>query len=301
VTPSTDSRQTATDVEAARDPVGDATDERDPGKRYGKAPTGEAEETEKARYIRIFGSMGPRRGTGDGEMTDDDHYDYVAKGSVYASAAATAPRRSLRRKQAVAGVTGALALLTGTYFLTTRLMETSQDSLPEPAALAPLTTAARPAIDGTGISAVPGNLKAPRTTHPAQAAKRTPLPTPSDLAPRVGTPSGTAEERPAGSVTRRVETVRNGTVRISSARFDLTGQSDLRYAADEGDAAGYGVYCTNRVRFDADEPVVEKAGLLLCWRTSDVRSVVTMAVAVQGTPDRQDSVGIIEQEWAALG
>ncbi|BCY13907.1 hypothetical protein L3i22_089950 [Actinoplanes sp. L3-i22] len=229
-------------------------------------------------------------------MTDDDHYDYLAKGSVYASAAATAPRRSLRRKQAVAGVTGALALLAGTYFLTTKLMETSQDTLPEPAALAPLTTAATPGIDGTGISAVPGNLEAPRTTHPAQAAKRAPSPTPSDLTPQAEMPSETA----AGLVTRRVETIKNGTVRISSARFDLTGQSDLLYAADQGDAAGDGVYCTNRVRFGADEPVAEKAGLLLCWRTSDLRSVVTMAVAVQGTPDPRDCVGIIEQEWAAL-
>ncbi|WP_436527530.1 hypothetical protein [Actinoplanes sp. HUAS TT8] len=231
-------------------------------------------------------------------MTDQDQHDRTHTGSVYASAAAVAPRRSHHRRQVVIGVTGALALLAGAYLLTTQVMEADQDTLPEPAALAPLTTAATtPGIDGTGLSAVPGNLRASRTTHPAQAAKRAPSPTPSVLA---SAPSATAAAFPQAMVTRRVETVRNGTVRVSSARFDLTGQSDLLLAADAGHDEGDGVRCTSRVRFAASEPVTDRDGLLLCWRTSDDRSVVTMAVAAQGAPDPQDSILIIDQEWATL-
>ncbi len=237
-------------------------------------------------------------------MTDQEQYDYVQNGSVYASAAATAPHRNLRRKQLVAGMGGALALIAGAYLITTQVMETHQQTLPEPAALAPLTTAATtPGIDGTGVSAVPGNLQASRTTHPAQIAKRAPSPTPAALAGLASAPAPPAQTAagvPQAMVTRRVETVRNGTVRVSSARFDLTGQSDLQLAADPGHAVGDGVYCTNRVRFAADEPVTTRTGLLLCWRTSDDRSVVTMAVAAHGVPDPSDSVDIIEQEWATL-
>lgn len=233
-------------------------------------------------------------------MTDEEQPARTHAGSVYASAAAIAPRRGLRRRQLVAGATGAVAVIAGAYVLTTRLMESDQETLPEPAALAPLTTAATPGIDGTGLYAVPGNLQASRATRPAQTAKRAPSPTPSFLPSVVASPSETAAARLHAMVMRRIETVRNGTVRVSSARFDLTGQSDLTLAADEGHAERDGVRCTNRVRFSPDEPAATRNSLLLCWRTSGDRSVVTMAVAARGRPDPEDSIGIIEQEWAAL-
>ncbi|GIE88758.1 hypothetical protein [Actinoplanes regularis] len=234
-------------------------------------------------------------------MSERDRHDRLHQGQLYVSATVTAQRRrDFRRKLTVAGVTGAVAVLAGAYLLTTRVTETGQEAVPEPAALAPLTTAATPAIDETGRSAVPGNLRASRATRPAQPAKRAPSPTPATLAALsapVGGPSG-PEQR--GIVTRRVETVQNGTVRVSSARFDLTGQNDLPFAADAGYAAGNDVRCTTRVRFSADEPVAAQPNLLLCWRVSDRRSVVTMAVAAHGLPDPRDSVDIIAREWASL-
>ncbi|WP_203742493.1 hypothetical protein [Actinoplanes cyaneus] len=238
----------------------------------------------------------------DGEMTG--HED---QGHLYA----TTPDPGLRRKQVVTLACGALAVVAGAYLITTEVMESSQETLPEPAALAPLTTAATPGIDGTGVSVVPGTLRASRTTHPAKSARRAPSPTPDDLAPDDLAPADLASAVPAAPsamvaaaphamVTRRVETIRDGTVRVSAARFDLSGQSDLRLAGDAGFPAGGGVNCTNRVRLDADDPASARSGLLLCWRTSDDRSVVTMAVVARGSPDARDSVDIIEQEWAAL-
>ncbi len=235
-----------------------------------------------------------------------DH-DGLREGHIYVSAVVTAQRRrDLRRRLAVAGVTGTFAVLAGAYFLTTRVTGAGQDTVPEPAALAPLTTAVTPSTDGTGQSPVPGEFRASRTTRPAQPAKRTPSPTPATLtalsAPVGGPPQ--ASETPGavkhGVVTRRVETVQNGTVRVSSARFDLTGENDLPLAADGGYAAGNDVRCTTRLRFGAGEPVAARAGLLLCWRVSDRRSVVTIAVAAHGMPDPRDSVDIIAREWAAL-
>ncbi|MFI1994347.1 hypothetical protein [Actinoplanes sp. NPDC020271] len=233
----------------------------------------------------------------DGDMTDDEHH-----GHVYASAAATTPGRKVRHTQVVIGVSGALAVLAGAYLITTQVMETSQKTLPEPAALAPLTTPVTPGIDGTGVSPVPGHLRASRTTHPAQIARRAPSPTPDDLGSSlIPAPLETVAAAPHAMVTRRVETLRNGTIRVSSARFDLSGQSDLRLAADAGYPVGDGVHCTSRVRFAADDPAAARDDLLLCWRTSDDRSVVTMAIATQGSPDPRDSVAVIEQEWATLG
>jgi hypothetical protein len=40
--------------------------------------------------------------------------------------------------------------------------------------------------------------------------------------------------------------------------------------------------------------------MLVCWRTSARRSVVTVAVAEQGRPSSGDSVAVIQREWARL-
>ncbi|AEV87585.1 Neuronal acetylcholine receptor subunit alpha-4 [Actinoplanes sp. SE50] len=242
-------------------------------------------------------------------MSDDDRPDRTRGGSVYASEAATAPhRRGLQRRQTAIGIAGAIAVLVGSGFIVTQLMDARQDTLPEPAALAPLTTAATPGMEGTGVSAVPGNLRAPRTTHPAEAAKRAPSPTPMSLpeepgasAPYAPSSMAVAQQGQQAPVIRRVETVHNGTVRISTARADLTGRGDLQLAADTGFAAGDGIRCTNRVRFSPDEPATTREYLLLCWRTSDRRSVITMAVAAHGAPTPADSAKIIIREWDSLG
>ncbi|GIF03679.1 hypothetical protein [Actinoplanes siamensis] len=249
-------------------------------------------------------------------MSDEEQPDRTPEGNVYTSAAAAAPRRrGLRRKRAALGVAGAVLVLAGGYLLTTVLMDDRQETRPEPAVLAPLTTVATPRMDGTGLSAVPGDLRASRTTRPAQAARRSPTPTPAEPAPTRLAPSArpattppetartsaTPEQQAPVPVTRRVEPVRNGTVRVSSARADLTGRGDLLLAADPGNAAGNGVRCTSEVRFSTDEPAAYRPDLLLCWRTSDRRSVVTMAVATRGTPDPGDSVDLIAREWATLG
>jgi hypothetical protein len=44
-----------------------------------------------------------------------------------------------------------------------------------------------------------------------------------------------------------------------------------------------------------------RPNLLLCWRTSDDRSVATVLIDQSGKPSTADSVRIIDREWAKLG
>ncbi|GIF13038.1 hypothetical protein [Actinoplanes teichomyceticus] len=242
----------------------------------------------------------------------DEQPERTPAGSLYTSAAATeSHRRSMRRKQAVVGVTGAAAVLAGAGFLVGQLMESEQETLPEPAALPPLTTAATGGSEGTRRSAVPVTRHAFRTTRPAAPARRTPSPTPEKPAAEIarsaaagGLPlrsaaSATAD-RVRGTVTRRVETFGNQTVRVTSAHTDLSGHPELSLAADRGHPVADGVRCTDRVRPSAGASPGTGDRLLLCWRTSAERSVVTMTVATRGAPDETDSVAIIDREWAAL-
>jgi hypothetical protein len=99
-------------------------------------------------------------------------------------------------------------------------------------------------------------------------------------------------------VTVRNETTADGSnVRVVSARYDLTGQWRLLWAADMGRPVGT-VRCTQNFRTD-ERPVGEiRAGLLLCWRTSAAKSVVAVAT---GRPQAVYAAGVVEREWATLG
>ncbi|WIM94935.1 hypothetical protein ACTOB_006994 [Actinoplanes oblitus] len=249
-------------------------------------------------------------------MSDAEQGETTPEGSLYASAAATtAERRNRRRKQALVGATGLAAVLAGAGFLATQLMQASQPSLPEPAALAPATT--QTPSDAPVTSDVPTQPPASRATKPAQAAKRSPTPTPSVDRAKIeqeiaaarasaaadGVPLKRPLTAPNGvqeATSVRTESTREGSVRITTAHYDLTGHQPLLIAADRGKPVGGGVRCTNKVRFSANAPAVERPSLLLCWRTSSERSVVTMATNPSGEPDPQDSVKIIDREWATL-
>ena len=104
---------------------------------------------------------------------------------------------------------------------------------------------------------------------------------------------------PAGDIVTRTRSTPEGTIRITTARSDLSGLGDRLLAADDGQPAGPG-RCTQNLRLGDDAPARKTPDMLLCWRTSAGRSVVTVAVARSGHPSVARSVAILNQEWAAL-
>ncbi|WP_030438886.1 hypothetical protein [Actinoplanes subtropicus] len=101
------------------------------------------------------------------------------------------------------------------------------------------------------------------------------------------------------AVKERTETTSEGTVRVTTAKGDLTGQRYLRMAADQGEPVGQ-ARCTQRLRFANAAGAQVLPSVLLCWRVSAQRSVVTFTVAKKGRPSPRVSESIINGEWAKL-
>ncbi|MEV6343859.1 hypothetical protein [Actinoplanes sp. NPDC051851] len=249
-------------------------------------------------------------------MTDDEQHGPVPEGRLYASATAitaTSERRNRRRKQALVAVTGAAAVLAGAGFLVTQLMNAEQPTLPEPAALAPLTRdTTAPAVPARAReSGVREVAPTSRGTRRAVPAKRSPIPAPSEsLDPlqalasaaagaEADLPRGKIAQAPgaevaSGPVYQRIVHSGSTTVRLSSARYDLTGHADMMLADDAGEDVGSGVTCTRRLRPGTGGPG------LLCWRTSANRSVVALATDPARDPDLTENIRVVVREWSRL-
>jgi hypothetical protein len=104
----------------------------------------------------------------------------------------------------------------------------------------------------------------------------------------------------SGPVSERTEQRQDGVLRVVTARFDLTGQRELLWPAHGGKPVG-DAECTQTFRFANEGAASTKPNLLLCWRTSPTRSVVTVLVDRSGKPSTAESVKVIDSEWAKLG
>lgn len=234
-------------------------------------------------------------------MANDDQQEPAPQSGLYASAAAATPqRRERRRKQILVGATGAAAVLAGAGFLATQLMSAEQPSLPEPAALAPPVIASASATGQSGASVAPSVTRTSKSPKPAKPVERRPSPTVTRTPDAAKNQSGVAAQA-AGAVSERIEALGNGTIRIVSAPRDLSGERELALAGDKGKPVGDGVRCTSEVRMASGVPASQRPTMLLCWRTSETRSVVTMAVIPKGEAPTAESVDIIGKEWAKLG
>lgn len=242
-------------------------------------------------------------------------------------------RRDNRRRLAVIGTGGMAVILAGGAYFATRLSDSPQ-SPPETTVMAPLgTTASVEPGPGTASNtsdsaqdpaAGPDDLPAKPTSRaqplaaaePGNEAKPAPTePDPDKVRKEIeearakAAADGVKLQRPlkqkttaaVGAVNERTEHTADGSIRVISAKHDLSGQREMRFAGDRGKPAGKGVSCTNRMRFAEGSPVTARPTALLCWRISGKRSVVTMAVAPGGRPSRAASVAVISKEWAALG
>ncbi|MBG0560165.1 hypothetical protein [Actinoplanes aureus] len=248
-------------------------------------------------------------------------------------AAAAPARRGKRRRLALIGTGAAAVVLAGGALLAAQSSD-SQQSLPEPAAMAPLSTATPMAPVSAAVAAA--SLEAVASSAPASPASSAGLVSSASASPapkmEERKQASRSEEKTSAEVRRKIKEARakaaadgvplkrplkqaaageaavsertvqtkNGTIRVTTARDDLTGQRALAIAADKGERVG-SANCTNRIRFSAGVPARERPSLLLCWRTSAQRSVVTMAVTPNGKPKAAESVAIIDKEWAKLG
>jgi hypothetical protein len=90
------------------------------------------------------------------------------------------------------------------------------------------------------------------------------------------------------------------TLRVVTAKGDLTGQRELAWAADEGRVVG-NARCTQNFRLNPGDPAGVRPTMLLCWRVSETKSVFTVAVDLNGKPSEKESVATIEKAWSSLG
>lgn len=90
------------------------------------------------------------------------------------------------------------------------------------------------------------------------------------------------------------------TMKVVSARTDLTGQRELAWIADAGEVVGT-ARCTRKFRIGAKTEPTERPTMLLCWRTSATRSAYTLAVDIDKRPSETVSVEALNKAWEKLG
>jgi hypothetical protein len=222
-----------------------------------------------------------------------------------------------RRNQVVLGAVGLAAVLGGgAYVITAQVMEhRNSTTTSDTGALAPMITPASgtpaetPSADASGAASA---------TASASAAPPSATPAPSrstdvdeqirkarEKAAKDGYPLQraltAAPHAESGPISERSEPRPNGgSLRIITAKFDLSGQRELLWAADHGKPVG-DARCTQNFHFSNTMKPTIRPNLLLCWRTSADRSVATVMVDQRGKPSTAESVQIIDREWAKLG
>jgi hypothetical protein len=90
------------------------------------------------------------------------------------------------------------------------------------------------------------------------------------------------------------------TLHVVYARSYLTGEHELKWAADAGHVVGT-ARCTKNFRIGEYASASVKPTMLLCWRLSEKRSVLTVAVDIDHPPSELASVDKINEVWAQLG
>jgi hypothetical protein len=223
----------------------------------------------------------------------------------------TDPVRRRNRQIAIGAVGLAAVLSTGAYFVTDRLTD-KDTSTTDVRALAPVVASesARPA------SVAPSGGPSPSASlaAPASAAASTMAITPEirkqiDDARKKMAQDGVAVKRPVSAASREVADLtsttegsldKGGIVRMVTARGDLTGQQELAWVAG-GTKKHRGVPCSQTVRFSADAAPQKKANLLICWRTSAKKSVISVVVDPKGHPSSDKAVDALEEKWRSMG
>lgn len=244
-------------------------------------------------------------------------------GSAYSGSRASARtdnRRSIKRrlKKAAVAVVGLGAVGGGAYFATTLLTGNAPGYVSGgPAAMAPVAPTPSPSP-----SASPSRRPADGPSPGPQAGTRNgvrqssrPSPTPSIPDDQVAAAqvSGllAASPQPAksgmgiaaagGPVTVSTETGTDGSaIRVVAARYDLAGRWSPLSPGDFGQAVG-DARCTAKLPAQPGAPASDRPTMLMCWRTSPHKSVVTVAIRAGSRPLAGASVNALDRNWDALG
>ena len=239
-------------------------------------------------------------------------------------------RRVQRRKKIGVGLAGLAAILAGGGYAVSALRSAQQSRIAgDTAAVAPVTSSAsasasvspsgsaRPPSTASVVPAPVSRSPSPRLSAARRSSRPTPTPTPSAsptpvpdadvaaaqvsrllTAPRT-TPSGNGVSAAGGTVVVANESGPDGSaVRVLSARYDLTVGGSLLEAADAGVPVG-AARCTRNLRVAGVRET--RPGVLLCWRASPDKSVVTVATRAGGGPVAATSARIIDRVWQRLG
>jgi hypothetical protein len=229
---------------------------------------------------------------------------------VYYSETARRPRH----RRAVAGIAALAAVLgAGAYVLTTVIVDRNRTATTaEPGVLAPFgTPSPSPSRTPSAEAPSPGPVAGTRAAV-RQSTRPSPTPSPgatpddeiadaqvSRLLQARPTAAASGVAAASGPVTVANEAGADGsTIRVVSARYDLTGRWELLLAADRGRQVGDG-RCTNTFKVGGTAEV--RPTMLLCWRTTAPKSVVTVATVERGTPSPPVSIAAIARAWSALG
>ncbi|GAB2617317.1 hypothetical protein Aab01nite_30560 [Paractinoplanes abujensis] len=233
--------------------------------------------------------------------------------------------RNRHRKLAVAGATGLVVVAGVGAVLLTNSDDTT--ALPRLDAAPPIvvptsepTSAAAPSL--TAAVAVPSaavasadsassrTTKSATPTTPAvdQGTVRKEIETARAKAAREGHPLQRPITAPPPAVLKNadslVEETRDlpdgGTMRIVSARYDLSRQREMLLAADEGKPAG-GARCTQNIRFAQGAKPTMRPNMLLCWRITEDRSVVVLSVSRGADPAQTRTLNALDTTWDRLG
>lgn len=227
----------------------------------------------------------------------DDHGNLRAmtvhgENGVYRSG--TRERRIQRRKQIGVGLAGLTVFGAAGLFVVQAIdLAESTTALELPATARTSSPSLSPSVSPSA-SEVRAKVPVPgKVTRSGARQERSPTPVPSLL------PSSSAVAA-ADLVNRHDVNTAAGTIRVTSAGFDLTGEPELALVGDEGWTVGR-ARCTKTVRTaPGDRPRVVPS-TLVCWRVSPQRSVVTLAVAGRGRLSSGESVAALEREWDRLG
>lgn len=254
--------------------------------------------------------MGPKTGNeglSQMSMADDD--------GVYVSQR----RRVQRRKKALVAVVGLAAVLGGGAYGVT-MWKTAREATiiaGDTGALGPVRTpfSESPSPSPSSRSATPSpsvRSTVARLSGVPQMARPSPTPTPPGQADDAVAAAQVSrllrahrETRPGTLVAASQPiTVANEagpdgtTIRVVSARYDVTARGAMLWAADEGLPIA-NARCTQNLLVNGRAQV--RPGMMLCWRASPGRSVVAVATSKYGRPAAALSAAAIERAWSHLG
>ncbi|MEU8813366.1 hypothetical protein [Actinoplanes sp. NPDC048796] len=245
--------------------------------------------------------------------------DMVEDDGVYHSEQRRLRRRVQRRKKFAVGVAGLAALVAGAGYGVSA-WQTARESTfvadaPGPVVTSTSRSSPKPAVVPTPAPQTSFRAKLPRLSAARQ--RTSPSPTPSPTTPPVRDEDVASAQissllraprtRPSGGVAAAGESIAvanergpdGSTIRIVSARYDLTGRGARLWATDGGVPVG-NARCTRNVRADGRSAAETRPGLLLCWRVTPDRSVVTVATRTGGSPAPVSSARLIERVWQRL-